>query len=96
MYDPLYTPYFIYFNVLSLTNNIVFILVIEQPIGVGPGGPTTPTEPEEHLYTVTIITGIIDGAGTKASVYITIYGSKGSSRETHLKKTGKAVFSQSQ
>ena len=37
------------------------------------------------LYEVTISTGTKSGAGTNANVYITLYGSQGTSPRMHLK-----------
>ena len=78
---------------------IVILLVIGQPIGVGPSGPPSlPTTPvsEEHIYTVTVYTGSVKGAGTSANVYLTIFGKKGSTNEVLLKKGGKKLFRRAQ
>ncbi len=75
------------------------VLVIGQPIGVGPSGPPSPPTPpvsEEHLYTVTVYTGSVKGAETTANVYLTIYGKKGSTNEVNLKKGGKVLFGKGQ
>jgi hypothetical protein len=45
---------------------------------------------------VTIYTGSAKGAETKANVYLTIYGKKGSTNEVHLKKGGKTLFRKGQ
>ena len=66
---------------------------------MGPAGPPSPPTPpiaEEHLYTVTVYTGSVEGAGTVANVYLTVYGTKGSTNQVHLKKGGKSLFMPSQ
>jgi hypothetical protein len=86
------------FSYFTIPKYSVF-LVIGQPIGVGPSGPPSPpTTPvsEEHLYTVTVYTGSVKGAGTTSNVYLTIFGKKGSTNEVHLKKGGKPLFTKSQ
>lgn len=80
-------------------HTICNFVVIGQPIGVGPSGPPSPPTPpvlEEHLYTVTVYTGSVRGAGTEANVYLTIYGKKGSTNEVNLKKGGKKLFEKGQ
>ena len=83
---------------IKYENKIIF-QVIGQPIGVGPAGPPSPpTTPlgEEHLYTVVVFTGSVKEAGTKSNVYLTVYGTKGSTHEMQLKKRGQTVFLRSQ
>ncbi|MEL6866828.1 MAG: PLAT/LH2 domain-containing protein [Bacteroidota bacterium] len=58
--------------------------------------PSTPPEPEEYqgptTYEVMFRTGCDEDAGTKAKIYMTMFGSKGQSKEMYLNQTQKENF----
>lgn len=61
----------------------------------GPGSSahsSAPLPQVNYSYTVTVVTGDVEGAGTDARVYLTLNGEKGSSQEAELKASAVDTF----
>ncbi|PKU28031.1 hypothetical protein llap_21665 [Limosa lapponica baueri] len=44
------------------------------------------------LYEVTVVTGDIEGGGTDASIFMTVFGSNGNTEEMQLEKNGDSLL----